>query len=50
MDKKALKNTAVKTVRVTGKVLRIGLGVGLLLADITASAVGAILCAVTSQD
>ena len=35
-----------KTLSITGKVL----GVGLIVADIAATAVGAILCAVSSQD
>ena len=39
-----------KTLGITGKILVVGLGVGLILADIAATAVGAILCAVSSQD
>ena len=35
-----------KTLSITGKVL----GVGLIVADIAATAIGAILCAVSSQD
>ena len=35
-----------KTLSVTGKVL----GIGLIVADIAATAIGAILCAVSSQD
>ncbi|MBQ6980482.1 MAG: hypothetical protein IJQ07_07565 [Clostridia bacterium] len=45
-----MKNIFKKTLCVTGKVLGVGLGVGLILADIAATAVGAILCAVSSQD
>lgn len=35
-----------KTLSITGKVL----GVGLIVADIAATAIGVILCAVSSQD
>lgn len=41
-----MKNIFKKTLSITGKVL----GVGLIVADIAVTAVGAILCAVTSQD
>ena len=44
------KETMQKTVSIAGKSARIGLGFGLILLDVAASAVGAILCAVTSQD
>ena len=45
-----MKNIFKKTLGITGKVLVAGLGVGLILADVAATAVGAILCAVSSQD
>lgn len=46
-----MKNENVeKAVSVAGKTARVGLGIGLILLDVAASAVGAIVCAVTSQD
>lgn len=50
MEKKDVKNVVAKTASVTGKVVRTGLGFGLLLLNVAATAVGAIVCAVTSQD
>ena len=45
-----MKENTGKTVRIAGKVVRTGIGIGLLLLNGAATAVGAILCAVTSQD
>lgn len=45
-----MKETTEKALQVTGKVLRTGIGLGLLLLNGAATAVGAILYAVTSQD
>ena len=46
-----MKNENVeKVVSVAGKTARVGLGIGLILFDVAASAVGALVCAVTSQD
>ena len=46
-----MKNENVeKVVSVAGKTARVGLGIGLILLDVAASAVGALVCAVTSQD
>ena len=46
-----MKNEAVKkSVSVAGKTVRAGLGFGLILLNAAATAVGAIVCAVTSQD
>lgn len=46
-----MKNENVeKAVSVAGKTARVGLGIGLILLDVAASAVGALVCAVTSQD
>ena len=50
MEKKDVIKVAKKTATVTGKVVRTGLGLGLLLLNVAATAVGAIVCAVTSQD
>ena len=49
MEKKNVKKTACKAVKSTGTVVRKGLGFGLILLN-AATAVGAIVCAVTSQD
>lgn len=46
-----MKNENVeKVASVVGKTARVGLGIGLILLDVAASAVGALVCAVTSQD
>ena len=45
-----MKNKVKKTAIFAGKVLRVSLGIGLILADVAATAVGAILCAVSSQN
>lgn len=50
MEKKNVKKTACKAVKSTGTVVRKGLGFGLILLNAAATAVGAIVCAVTSQD
>ena len=50
MKKKELKKTANQTAVTLGKVVRIGFGAGLILANVAMTAVGAILCAITSQD
>lgn len=50
MEKKDVKNVVAKTASVTGKVVRTGLGLGLLLLNVAATAVEVIVCAVTSQD
>ena len=50
MKKKELKKTAGKAAETLGKVVRTGLGAGLILANVAMTAVGAILCAITSQD
>jgi len=50
MDKKDVQTAVQKTARVTGTVVRKGLGFGLILLNVAATAVGAIVCAVTSQD
>ena len=50
MDKKDVKSAVQKTASVTGTVVRKGLGFGLILLNVAAIAVGAIVCAVTSQD
>ena len=44
------KETMQKAVSIAGKTARVGFGIGLILLDVAVSAVGAILCAVTSQD
>ena len=44
------KETMQKAASIAGKTARVSLGFGLILLDVSASAVGAILCAVTSQD
>ncbi|MBO4309333.1 MAG: hypothetical protein J5885_05870 [Clostridia bacterium] len=45
-----MKKNTEKTIRIASKVVRTGIGLGLLLLNGAATAVGAILCAVTSQD
>ena len=50
MEKDNVKKTVKKTVKTTGTVVRKGLGFGLILLNAAATAVGAIVCAVTSQD
>lgn len=45
-----MKENTEKTIQIAGKVVRTGIGLGLLLLNGAATAVGAILCAVTSQD
>ena len=50
MDKNTAKKVIKKTVHVTGKVAKIGLGLGLICLNVAATTVGAIICAITSQD
>ena len=50
MEKDNMKKAVKKTVKTTGPVVRKGLGFGLILLNAAATAVGAIVCAVTSQD
>ena len=50
MEKKKVKKTACKAVKTTGTVVRKCLGFGLILLNAAATAVGTIVCAVTSQD
>ena len=50
MKKNKLKKTANKTAVALGKVVKTGIGAGLILANVAMTAVGAILCAITSQD
>ena len=50
MEKDNVKKAVKKTVKTTGTVVRKGLGFGLILLNAAATAVGAIVCAVTSQD
>ena len=50
MEKKNVKKVVTKTASVTGKFVRTGLGFGLLLLNVATTAIGAIVCAVTSQD
>lgn len=44
------KDSIQKTLSVAGKTARVGVGLGLILLNAAATAVGAIVCAVTSQD
>ena len=50
MKKNELEKTAASTAKTLGKVVRIGIGTGLILANVAMTAAGAILCAITSQD
>lgn len=47
---KAIKKTAASTAKTLGKVVKIGLGAGLILANVAMTAAGAILCAITLQN
>lgn len=50
MSKKGVNNVVKQTASVTGKVVRVSLGLGLLLLNVATTVVGAIVCAVTSQN
>ena len=50
MDKNALNETLKKTAGVTGKAVKIGLGLSLICLNVAATVVGALVFAVTSQD
>lgn len=50
MKKNTVKKVIKKTARITGKVAKIGLGFGLICLNVAATTVGAIICAITSQD
>lgn len=46
-----MKNENVeKAVSVAGKTARVGFGIGLILLDVVASALGTLVCAITYQD
>ena len=50
MDNKVLNDALKKTAIVTGKAAKIGLGLSLICLNVAATAVGALVCAITSQD
>ena len=50
MKKNELRKTAGKTAVALGNIVKIGIGAGLILANVAMTAVGAILCAITLQD
>ena len=50
MDNKVLNDALKKTAKVTGTAVKIGLGLSLICLNVAATAVGALVCAITSQD